>query len=169
VAQQRPEEPGALLPPLQVALVVLLGAPEGRRRLDRGHDRIPQAPLHSLDHPARRLRLLVGVGEDHRAVLVADVRALPVELRGVVDLEVLRHQVLVAHLVRVEGHLGDLDVTRVARAHLLVGRVVDVPALIADGRLDDAVELAKRIFDLPEAARSEGRLLGPFSLVGHAY
>ena len=117
--------------------------------------------LGALDHLPGDLGLLVGVGEDHRAVLVADVGPLAVELRGVVDLEVLRDELLVAHLRGVEGDLADLDVAGRAAADLLVGGVVDVAALIADGGVDDAWELLEGRLDLPEAAGAEGRLLGP--------
>src|SRR5689334_3919718 len=74
---------------LEVALVVLLGAPERGGGLDLGHDRVAKALLRALDDLARGLGLLVRLGEDHRPVLPADVRALAVELRRVVDLEVL--------------------------------------------------------------------------------
>src|SRR5215204_182203 len=148
---------GALL---EVALVVVLGHPERRGGLDLGHDRIAKALLRPLDHAPSRLGLLVGLGEDHRAVLPADVRALPVQLRGVVELEVLGDKILVADLRGVERDLADLDVSGRAGADLLVSGIVDVAALIAHCRIDHAVELAERCLHLPEAARSKGRLLG---------
>ena len=133
------------------------------RGLDRGHDRVAEALLGALHHAPRGLGLLVGVGEDHRAVLVADVRPLAVELGRVVDLEVLLDQVLVAHLGGVEDDLADLDVAGGAGADLLVGGVVDVTALVPDGGLDDAGKLLERRLDLPEAAGAEGCHLGPRS------
>src|SRR4051794_19746950 len=159
VAEQRPQQParGALL---EIALVVLLGAPERSGRLDLGHDRVAKAGLRPLDDLLGDLRLLVGVGKDDGAVLPADVRALAIELGRVVQLEVLGDQILVADLGGVERYLGALDVPGVARADLLVRWVVDVAALVADRRVDDAVDLAKRCLDLPEAAGAEGGLLG---------
>ena len=141
--------------------MVLLRAPEGLRGLDRGHDRVAETLLGALHHAPRGLGLLVGVGEDHRAILIADVRPLAVELRRVVDLEVLLHQVLVVHLGGIEGDLANLDVAGGPAAHLLVGRVVDMAALVSDGGLDHAGKLLERRLDLPEAARAEGRHLGP--------
>src|SRR5215216_1882858 len=159
-AQQGPEQASGRGALLEVALVVVLGPPEGRRGLDLGHDRVAEALLGPLDDPPGDLGLLVGVGEDHGAILPADVRALAVELGRVVDLELLRDQVLVADPRRVEGDLGHLYVACGAGADLLVGGDVDVPALVTDGGVDDAVELAERSLDLPEASGAEGRLLG---------
>ena len=51
-----PKSTAALLPLLEVALVVLLGAPEGRGRLDRGDDRVAVALLGSLDRACGRSR-----------------------------------------------------------------------------------------------------------------
>src|SRR5215208_1167781 len=158
--QQRPEQTACRGALLEVALVVVLGAPEGGRRLDLGHDRVTEALLGALDNSPRDLGLLVRVGEDHRAVLPADVGALTVELSRVVDLEILRDQVLVADLRGVEGDLADLDVPRRAGTDLLVGGVVDVPALVADRRVDDAVDLPEGGLHLPEAAGAKGCLLG---------
>ena len=91
---------------------------------------------------------------------MADVGALAVELRRVVKPEVGLDQGLVIDLRRVVLGLDDLDVSGRAAAYLLVGRVVDGAALVADDGVDDPVELAKALLDLPEAAGAEGRLLG---------
>ena len=147
----------------EVALVVFLGLPERLRVLDRGHDRGAEPALLVVDHAAHGLRLLRRVGEDDGAVLVADVGALAVHLGRVVDLEVLADEVLVADLRGVELDLRHLDVAGVAAADLLVGRVVDVAALVADQRVDDAVDGAEVLLDLPEAAGAEG---GEFGVSG---
>jgi hypothetical protein len=72
----------------QVALVVLLGAPEGLGGLDLGDDALGLEAAFGgelLDLGAS-LRLLLGrVEEDGRAVLRAPVRALAVEGGGVVE------------------------------------------------------------------------------------
>src|SRR6266542_4880365 len=67
-------------PVLEVALVVFLGAPEGLGGLDRGDDRIREALLRVRLRLMRGLGLLVRVGEDHGAILGADVGPLAVHL-----------------------------------------------------------------------------------------
>src|SRR6266511_1124050 len=109
----------------------------------------------------RRLRLLVRVGEDHRAVLGAYVGALAVHLRGVVRLPELLEQLVIGDPVGVELHLADLCVPGRVAADLLIGGIVDGAALVADGGVENSREVAIRRLDLPEAARPEGRLLAP--------
>src|SRR5262245_15537896 len=97
-------------PLLEVLLVVLLGAPERLRGLDRGGDRLPEAAALLevlLALPGDRL-LLGRVEEDDRAVLLAEIGALAVELGGVVVLPEDAEEVLVLHLRGVEVHLDDL-------------------------------------------------------------
>src|SRR5207237_10672001 len=70
---------------LEVALVILLRAPEARGRRDVGHDGPPKARLRSPERgPCRRLLLGV-VEEDHRPILASEVPALAVPGRRVVD------------------------------------------------------------------------------------
>src|SRR6266540_458629 len=69
---------------LQVLLVVVLRLVERRHRLDLGDDRPLPARLLLHLRARRRFSLLLVVEEDRRPVLVADVPALPVELRRVV-------------------------------------------------------------------------------------
>src|SRR5207237_1617071 len=92
------------------------------------------------------------VEEDDRAVLIAKVRALAVELGGVVvrpeDLE----QRVVRHLSGVVGNLDDLRVAGVAVADVLVGRGLEPASHEADGGRLNALDLAKGGLDAPEAA-----------------
>ena len=76
------------------------------------------------------------------------------------DVEVLLHELLVVDLRGVEGDLADLDVACVTGADLLVGGVIDVAALVADRSIDHAIQAPECLLDLPEAAGSEGGLLG---------
>jgi hypothetical protein len=112
--------------------------------------------------------LRIAVEEDHRAVLGADIGALPVDLGRVVDLPVDPQEIPERDPLRVEGHLTDLGVAGGARADLLVSRVSDVAALVADGGVEDALDLAEGSLDLPEAAGAEADLLGRRRLVGRA-
>src|SRR2546423_11014039 len=102
----------------------------------------------------RRLLLFGIVEEDHRAVLVADVPALTVELGRVVLAPEDVEQLLVGDLLRVVGDLDDLGMAGRVRADVLVGRVLERAALVTGFGLRDAVELAERRLDAPEAAGS---------------
>ena len=87
-----------------------------------------------LEHRPRRLdqRLLRRVGdEDRRAVLAAEIRALAVQGRGVVHVEKDIEQVAITDLLVVERNLDGFRVAGIARANLLVGRVVDVAAHVS--------------------------------------
>src|SRR4051812_15178165 len=109
---------------LEVVLVVVLRLPERRRILDLRHDRLRAARLDALARCLRRGALGVVVDEDHGAVLIADVRPLPVQLGRVVLGPERREERLVRDHVLVVGHLDDLGVTGVRVADLLVGRAV---------------------------------------------
>ena len=76
------------------------------------------------DRGERRLLLVAVVEEDRGAVLVADVRALPVPLRRVVRAEEVGEELLVADHVRVELEAYRLGVTGPVRADVLVGGVL---------------------------------------------
>src|SRR5205823_11631312 len=104
---------------------------------------------------ARRARggLLLGrVKEDRRAVLAADVQALAVARRGVVDLPEGVEQLLVADARGIEPHLDGLGVPRGVAADLIVGGLRRVAARVADRRLQDPVDLAERGLHAPKAA-----------------
>src|SRR5262245_66290004 len=87
---------------LEILLVILFGAVERSRWLDHRHDGPPIATTLLL-------RLLRGVGcrlllgrmvEDGRAILVADVWSLPVELCGGMVVPERHQQILVAQRCR---------------------------------------------------------------------
>src|SRR5205085_3634555 len=150
-------------PLLQVLLVVVLGRVERLCRLDHRDDGLAIVRLLLRLRSRRDLLLLGIVEEDHRAVLVADVPALAVELGRVVlgpeDLE----QLLVRDLLRVVGDLDDLRVAGRVGADVLVGRVLERAALVADLCPGYAVELAERGLHAPEAAGAERCLLLHYS------
>src|SRR5262249_19150196 len=148
-------------PRLQVVLVVGLGGPELGRGRDLGDDRAREPRLGRLLR-CLRLGLLLGrVEEDRRAVLIADVRALPVELRRVVQLPERVQQLVVGHLLGVELDEHGLGVAGRVAADLLIRRWVRAPARVPDGRLDRAGNLPEAPLAAPEAPRRERRLLGP--------
>src|SRR5262249_10924842 len=102
----------------QVALVVFLRGPEFGRGGDLGDDRPaePARAILALSGGARRRLLLRRVEEDRRAVLVADVGALPVQRRRVVVRPEHLQQVVVGDLPRLVLHLHHLCMARPVRA-----------------------------------------------------
>src|SRR6266540_3130411 len=146
----------------EVALVVVLSAPEVLRGRDLGHDRAAVAPalLKSLLRLLRRLLLLRAVDEDDRTVLCPDVGPLLVERGGIVVLPEDVEKPIVRDARRIELHLDAFGVSGPAGADVLVRRVREGAARIADRRVDHARYLAERRLDPPETTRRERRLFG---------
>src|SRR3954451_21993064 len=142
---------------LEVVLVLGLGLPERDGLADLGHDLAgPQARgLDVGDRVLGDLALLVARVEDLGPVGRADVVALAVTGRRVVDLEEELEDVPVGDPLRVEDDLDRLGVTGVVP----VGRVVVLAARVADPGGDDAVAPAQQLLDAPEAASREDRRL----------
>src|SRR4051812_37108491 len=115
---------------LEVVLVLGLGLPEGDGLADLGH-RLAGPQARGVDVGDRvlgDLALLVARIEDLGPVAGADVVALAVLGRGVVDLEEELGVVSVGDALGVEDDLPGLGVTRMVS----VGRVVVVPAGVSD-------------------------------------
>src|ERR1700677_323987 len=98
--------------------------------------------------------------KDRRAVLAAEIEALPVAGSRIVDPPERLEQLRVADLGRVEPDLDRLRVTGAVPADPLVGRVRDVAAGIPGSGPQHPVDLAEGRLDAPEASRSERRALG---------
>src|SRR5271167_1902566 len=98
--------------------------------------------------------------KDRRAVLAADIEALPVAGSRIVDLPERLEQLRVADLGRVEPDLDRLGMAGAVPADPLVGGVRDVPAGIPDSGLQHPVDLAEGRLDAPEASCGECRALG---------
>src|SRR5919202_89187 len=135
---------------LQVALVVLLGPVEVRGGRDLGYHRLAVSGLLALPGGQGGGLLLGRVEEDRRAVLRTAVGTLAVELRGVVELPEHDEQLVVGDPLGVELDLDDLRVAGAPRAHLLVARVLERAAEVADGGADHAGRVGELDFDLPE-------------------
>src|SRR5215203_5478277 len=142
-----------------VVLVVVLGDPEVRGRLDRDHDRL----LEAAGGGKRRLRglgqaaLLLVMDEDRRPVGLALVAELAFGIEWVDVLPVDLEELVVADLRRVVDDPHRLGVAGAAHADLAVGGAGDLAAGVARGRRDDALGLVVGRLDAPEAARREGR------------
>src|SRR3954452_5563093 len=140
---------------LEVLLVVVLGRPEPPGGHDLGDDLALEAALVLVTRRGRCPLLLAVVREDRRPVLAADVPALTVARRRVVTVPERREQLVVGDERRVVLHLHRLRLTGSPAADLLVGRVVDFAAGIADGRAQNAGDRAERGLDPPETAGGE--------------
>src|ERR1043165_2859901 len=148
--------------PLQVILVIPLGRPESRAVDDLRRDRARPLLLRALDGLLRRLALLLVMDEDRRAVLRADVVALAVLRRRVVQAEEEVEDVVVRDLLRIEHDLDRLRVPGAALLHVFVARVLQRAAGVADARVDHAGQLADQLLDAQEAAAGERCRLGHF-------
>src|SRR5262249_14471018 len=157
---RRPQLAGHLAMLLEVALVVLLGAPERGRVRDLGRDRPAPVRLHRRQRRLGRRPLLRRVHEDGGAVLGADVQALAVLLGGIVLAPEHGQQLVVADPLGVVLHLDRLGVAGAAAADGAIVGVIDDAAGVADRRRDDAVDLHEGVLDVPETAGCEDGLLG---------
>ncbi len=101
--------------------------------------------------------LLLGVViEDDRAVLRADVGALPVLGGRIVDREEHIQEVAVGDHRGIEADLHHLGVAGAAAADLLVARMVDVAAGIAGHYALDPLEILEHRLQAPEAPATKG-------------
>src|SRR6516164_2934980 len=103
--------------------------------------------------------------EDRRAVLAADIEALPVAGGRIVDPPERLEQLCVADLGRVEPHLDRFGMAGAAPADPLIARVGHMPAGVTGSGRQYPVDLAEGCLDAPEASRGEGRALGPLRAV----
>src|SRR5699024_2993424 len=147
----------------QVLLVVILGVIVRLERANFGGDFAVTGRGHLfLVMLARRLGgglLLIGRGQDQRAVLGAAIVALSQALRGVVVLPEDPEQVLVAHRRRVEDNPDDLGVTGAAGTHFFVGGVRRVSTGITHRGRPYAFGLPERLLFAPKASQAEHRCL----------
>jgi hypothetical protein len=145
--------------PLVIALVIFLGAVEFRGRHYLRHDRpaefagFVEAALRFL---GRLPLVLIGLKND-RTVLRAEVRSLPVERRGIVNLPKYFEQLLERHARRVILDLHDFGVSRLAAADGSIVRFRDGAARVSNGHVDDALDRAKSRLDSPEASGAKYR------------
>src|SRR5437016_224911 len=143
--------------PLEVVLVLRLRLPEGPGGRDLGDD-LPRPQRGGLDVCDGVLGgPLLGIAgvEDGRPVAGADVVALAVLGRRIVDLKEELQKIPVADDIGVEDDLDGLGVAAV----VAVGRIGDVPTGVADPGRDHSGPPADEVLHSPEAASGENRLL----------
>src|SRR3546814_15928003 len=96
-----------------------------------------------------------------RAILGADIIALPIELRRVMNMKEDIQNVVIADHGRIEFHAHRLGMAGVAVADLAIGRRGHMPAGVAVFDREHAVQIIEDRLDAPEAAaRSEERRVG---------
>src|SRR5205807_3187664 len=108
--------------------------------------------------PGRRF-LLGGVEEDDGSILRSHVRALPVQLRGIVVFPEDAQQILIRNLGRIVLDFHHFRVPGPSRADILIRWVLEGAAGITDRRRNDALYLPERGFHAPEAAGAKCCLL----------
>src|ERR1017187_8226987 len=143
---------------LVVALVVVLGLPEGPGLQDLGDDRTLQdaGRLEGSLRGLGRLPLRVVGDEDRGAVLRAVVAELAVRVRRVDVVPEDVQELLVRDLLWVVHHLDRLAVPRAARGDFVVRGIRLLAARVSHGRRDDAREVVVRLLHAPETAAREG-------------
>src|SRR4030088_527262 len=142
---------------LEVALVVVFGQIECRGRGNLGHDRLPEtAALPELRFRLFGDALLLGcVIEDRGAILSPHVGPLPVERGGIVVLPEHVEQLVVAHFGWIVSDLHDLSMSRSSGAHVLVSRIGECAAKVADHRILHSSGVSECHFHAPETSRSK--------------
>jgi hypothetical protein len=138
---------------------MLLGAVELRGGCDLGDDRAREfAGL--IEPPFRFLGgdplVVIGI-KNYRPVLSADVGALAVERRRVMNLPKDFQQLLVRYPRWIVLDLHDFGVSGLASANRSIVGLWDGTAGVSDGNIDDTRDIAKRRFDTPEAAGAKYR------------
>src|SRR5215468_10068538 len=139
-----------------VILMILFGLVERPGWDDRRLDRLLEALLHRRLRGFRQRPLLLAMIEDRAAVLVAVIAELPI-LRQRIDVVPKRvEQLVIAHLGRVVHDLHRFGMPGAAVRDLLVAGIGGVPAGVARGGADHAVDLVEVGLYAPETAAGEG-------------
>lgn len=140
--------------------MVIFSRPKARRREDLRHDWARVFALLAIARCNRGALLLLTVREDSRAVLIADVGSLTIELRRIVKLPKKLQESFITDALRVESYLDGFGVAGRVTANLTIGRILDVAADVTRNDIENAGYLAKGVFDAPEAAGCKGRDFG---------
>src|SRR5271170_3050069 len=142
---------------LKVTLVIFLGRPEWPGRGDLGDDGMVEfsARLQRLLRFVRRCFLLRRVEKDGGAVLLAIVRALPVDLCRIVHLPEGFEQLLVADLRWIKRYLNHFGVASCVCAHFAIRGIFLLTTGVAGNRVDHAGNPTKIGFDTPETTRAK--------------
>ena len=146
---------------LEVLLMVFLSAVERRGGFDLGDDITPVNPAspQRFLRSARRSLLSRIVEEDHRSILLAEIRPLAVQRSGIVYLPKYFEQIIVGNYRRVICHLDDFGMSGAAGADLLISGVLLETASIANLGCGHAGDLPECRFHTPKTTCSKRCLL----------
>ncbi len=138
-----------------IALMIIFGGIPDRHLLNRRYNRFGLIGLRPFNSGAR-LGLLFGIfNKQGRAVLCADIIALPIELRRIMSGEMNVEDVGVADECWIISHPDRLRMASIAAAHLLVSRIDNAAADIAALNRDHPGQALKHRLNTPETAASD--------------
>src|SRR5262245_28615137 len=147
---------------LQIMLMIFFRAPERWSGFDPRHDWPikPAALLQFFFRSASGGVLLWRMIENDRAILRSNIRALPVQCRGVMIGPENIQELVIAHLRRIEFYLHHLGMSGLVGANILVRRILLCSTRIADAGGQNTFHVAKCFFHAPKTPRTECRFLG---------
>lgn len=146
----------------EVTLMIFLGTPEFRGQLDLGNDRSWKAAAHVDLIPGSfgRRFLFRRMIKNDRAILRADIGALPIQRRRIMIRPENIENLVVTYLRGIKFHFNDLGVAGRVRANVFVAGIVFCSAGIADRSRGYAFQVAKGFFYAPKTAGPKCRFLG---------
>lgn len=143
-----------------VILMVFLSIVEGRCVFNFSYNRTSKALFvgESLQHGGGDFRLFRCRAEDAGAVLRADIRTLPIECCRVMVGKEKFDELLVSDFGGIELDQNRLGVTGFVGTNLLIGRIVDLAANVANSGSFYTGDFAENVLGLPETAGCENAL-----------
>src|SRR5438445_13363110 len=93
--------------------------------------------------------------KDHRAILRAEIRPLPIHGRRIVNVPKQLQELFVRHLRGIVLDLDHFGVAALVGADLAISRMLEPAAHVAGGRANNPIELAERSLDAPEASAAD--------------
>lgn len=138
--------------------MIVLGRPViAVERHDLRDDRLAEhlLALELADHVERGIALRIRMREHDRPVLRADVVALPVQRGRIVRREEDLEDLAIADARRIERHVDDFRVARVAFADVAIAGIARMAARVTRLHGRHAVDVEKHGLRAPEAARTE--------------
>ena len=142
---------------LQVVLMIFFSVPERWSGFDLRHDwAIEPAALRQFFFRSVGGGLLFrGMIKNYRSILRSNIRALPVQRRGVMVRPENIQKVVIADLRRIELHFHDLGVSGFVGANILIRRIMLCSPRIPDAGGQNTFYVAECLFHSPETTRTE--------------
>lgn len=139
-------------------LMILFGAVKWTGLIDRRNYGSIVTDGHFLSDTLGNSFLLVGYDEYGRTVLVADIRALPVQLRRVMQPEEMPAQVFKTDDTAIELHMHSFSMAGVLITDILICRVIQRTADVPYGGNFDARNLVEVELYSPKTSCCKNRL-----------